>query len=312
MPIRRKKVQPIHLYILLAPLLVGLLLPWLNRLIPDTLHHFKWVIDLLVHWQWLFSLGAFFIVVLLIRRTKVYLIGLLLIPLPFFSASTPLDSTKANKQGLKIASANIYFESNSTAQLHSWLEQEKPDVVLLLELAPHHAAQIKQWQDYPYQHLAPDYSPFGLGIISRLPLKNIEVIELPNYTPYIKAQSQYQNKTVQFIAYHPMPPITADYLQLRDQSIKNLVIDSQNTKLPTLIIGDFNSTPWSSSFHDLQKLGWRRVMSLVPTWPTWGHKLIGIPIDQIVVSPDWQHISNKVGGSISSDHFPIVAEVRLQ
>lgn len=312
MPIRRKPTQPYHLYILLLPLLIGVFLPWLNRFIPDNFHHFKWAIDLLIHWQWLFSLGVFIITLLLARRATIYSIGLLLTFLPFFSASTSLDSTSSHTKGLKIASANIYFESNNADQLHRWLEQEQPDIAVILELAPHHAVQIKQWQDYPYQTLTPDDSPFGLGIISRLPLKNTEVIELANHTPYIKAQTQYQNKAIQLVAYHPMPPISADYLQLREQSIKNLVMEYNTTKLPTLIIGDFNATPWTHSFHDLQNMGWKRVMCLTPTWPSWGYKVLGIPIDQILASSEWQRIHNKVGNNIGSDHFPIVAELTFK
>lgn len=271
----------------------------------------QWGIDLLLHWQWLYSALLILVSIYIMLRTRQVFAPIIVAFFPFVNAPAALKSSTQTPT-LKVASANVYYQSQSISALRQWLDQEKPDIVTLLEFAPQHEAQVKQWADYPYQKLVADQSPFGLAILSHFPLDGNFIATEPNNTSYIRTTVQFNNQTIQIIAYHPVPPLSADYLKLRNESLMDIVSKANSTQLPTLIMGDFNATPWTPVFHELSKLNWHRAMNLTPTWPTWGRKIIGIPIDQVLGSYHWSVVNSKVGTNIGSDHFPIMAELALK
>ena len=55
----------------------------------------------------------------------------------------------------------------------------------------------------------------------------------------------------------------------------------------------------------------RKGYGIQPTWPN-ASRLIGIPIDHILVSAQWDVLSFKVGENIGSDHFPVIVELQIR
>jgi endonuclease/exonuclease/phosphatase (EEP) superfamily protein YafD len=107
-----------------------------------------------------------------------------------------------------VASANVNLHSRNTQALATWLAQEKPDVVVLLEVSPAHAQGLRTLRDYPFQHIVAQDSPFGIAVLSRHPLQQIEVIEDAQGIAHIEAQLQWHGQPIGIIALHPMPPLS--------------------------------------------------------------------------------------------------------
>ena len=85
---------------------------------------------------------------------------------------------------LRLVSANLQ-QSDDAAALRAWLDAQPADLVLLQEVTPALARQLASWQDYPHRVLAPEDSPFGLALLSRLPLEGGRVLRDSDAIPRI-------------------------------------------------------------------------------------------------------------------------------
>jgi endonuclease/exonuclease/phosphatase (EEP) superfamily protein YafD len=288
--------------------LFGLLSPWLAHFFGEYNQLF-WLHDLLVHWQWLYALGLIFGVLLLSIKDKRFAVLLVFLAIPFLSASPSLASGESAKT-LIIASANVHVSTKDITQLREWLAAQNPQVVVLLEVSTELGKQLPSLEEYPHQIVEAHDSPFGIALLSQLPILKSEIINNMDDIAHIEADIDFDGKPISVYAFHPMPPIDADYHQSRNAQLSAMATKIQTRKIPAIIAGDFNATPWSSAFRSLNKAGLKRT-NLSPTWPNWGYKIIGIPIDHIVASKQWRLNDSQVGKSIGSDHFPVIAKLSL-
>ena len=208
-----------------------------------------------------------------------------------------------------VASANVHLDSRNTQGLATWLAQEKPDVVVLLEVSPAYAQGLRTLRDYPFQHIVAQDSPFGIAVLSRHPLQQIEVIEDAQGIAHIEAQLQWLGQPIGIIALHPMPPLSPQYHSVRNAKLAALAKQAAASAIPTVLAGDLNATPWSSAFSGLAQLGLRRASGLAATWPAVLQGVLGLPIDHVLVTQHWAVVARQVGPQLGSDHLPVL--VRL-
>jgi endonuclease/exonuclease/phosphatase (EEP) superfamily protein YafD len=288
--------------------IIGLLSPWLAQLFSHY-NRFFWAFDLVAHWQWLYAIGLFFCVFLLLKKDKKFGLLLIFFCLPFLSSSPSLATGNSAKT-LTIASANVHVSTTNIAQLREWLATQNPQVVVLLEVSNVLGKQLASLKEYPYQIVEADDSPFGIALLSKLPFLKSKTINNLDGIVHIEADVDFGGKPISVYAFHPMPPLNPHYHQSRDEQLTAIATKIKARQLPAIIAGDFNATPWSSAFRSLSTHGLKRT-NLSPTWPNWGYKIIGIPIDHIVASEQWRLSDSQVGKAIGSDHFPVIAKLLL-
>lgn len=298
-----------RVYTLALLCLFGLLLPLLSNLLADSTGTLAWLIDLASHWQWLFLLGLVVFTGLAYWGDKRWAVLLLALPLPWLTASAPAPTGEPQAATFSVASANVNLHSRNTQALATWLAQEKPDVVVLLEVSPAYAAGLRTLREYPFQRIVAQDSPFGIAVLSRHPLQQVEVIEDAQGIAHIEAQLQWRGLPVGIIALHPMPPLSPRYHRVRNAKLTALAKQAASSAIPTVLAGDLNATPWSSAFSGLAQLGLRRASGLAATWPAVLQGVLGLPIDQILVSQHWAVVARQVGPQLGSDHLPVL--VRL-
>ena len=300
----------LHRYLwLLAPAsLLGLVLPLLNAPLAGAHCTLSWLLDLASHWQWLFLAGLLLVALLGVWRDWRWLLPLLAVPLPWLTAAPELPTDTGGSE-LRVASANVYLSSTDIAPLAAWLEQAQPDLLILLEVSPQYASALQQLPGYPHRLLHPDSSPFGIALLSRLPLSHTQVNEDDQGIAHLRAQLRHDGCSIGLSAFHPMPPLSPDYHARRDTLLREL-LQSHGTQ-PALLAGDLNATPWSSAFAGLDQLGWRRASGLAPTWPSLGAGLMGIPIDHVLATRHWRLLGHERGPDIGSDHLPVLARLSL-
>lgn len=298
-----------RVYTLALLCLLGLLLPLLSHLLADSAGTLAWLIDLASHWQWLFLLGLVVFAGLACCRDKRWAVLLLALPLPWLTASAPAPTGEPQVQLFAVASANVHLDSRNTQGLATWLAQEKPDVVVLLEVSPAYAQGLRTLRDYPSQHIVAQDSPFGIAVLSRHPLQQIEVIEDAQGIAHIEAQLQWHGQPIGIIALHPMPPLSPQYHNVRNAKLAALAKQAAASTIPTILAGDLNATPWSSAFSGLAQLGLRRASGLAATWPAVLQGVLGLPIDHVLVTQHWAVVARQVGPELGSDHLPVL--VRL-
>ena len=272
---------------------------------------FFWLIDLAAHWQWLYLLvGALAAVVLLVRRQWMFaLVGCSAIAFGWFSASPAADSaTLGIDPILTVVSANIHVDNNDLEALHRWVKHLHADIVVIQEVSPPAAEKLESWHDYPHRQISPDYGPFGMAVLSRLPFAEVEAIESQGQTLRYRAVLLWGGKPMALSAIHPMPPISSDFHDRRAEMFAEEAGRLGVLDIPGMIVGDLNATPWSTAMRVLDSAGLRRATSLSPSWPA---VLPAIPVDHVVVSRDWRVVRSGVGPDVGSDHRPVFAVVIL-
>jgi endonuclease/exonuclease/phosphatase (EEP) superfamily protein YafD len=289
----------------------GLMIPPVSALLPqDSGGIALWLLDLACHWQWLFAAGLVASVLASALALRRWLILLPCAALPLFDASPMLPEAPAGAETFVVASANVLWTNTDLQPLLRWIAAEQPDVVVLLEVAPAHAAALAGLAGYPHRHVVASEDPFGIALLSRHPLQRPLTVRDSQGLPHIEAQAAWQGRRVNLLAVHPMPPLSAHFHAERNAKLARWASSATASGLPAIIAGDLNATPWSTAFNDLDALGMRRATGLAPTWPTLLQGASGIPIDHVLANHHWARIASARGPDLGSDHLPVIARLR--
>lgn len=294
---------------LLLPCGIGLLLPLVGRALMPSAGPLAWVIDLAAHWQWLYA--ALWLLLCLTAAVQAPH-WLLLLPfslLPLATTSTALPKHDKGAPALVVVAANVHVGNRNPAPLVAWLKQQPADLVILSELSEPYAKALSLalGDDYPYRELHPKNSPFGIGIVSQLPLRDAVLTDDSDGVRRLTVEVTAGDQSARIVAAHPMPPLAPEWHRKRDQLLSTIV--QQTGGMPTVVAGDLNATPWSTALLAAERTGLRRTTSLAPTWPRSGRGVIGIPIDHILATPHWQRGNSGRGPDIGSDHYPVFASL---
>ncbi len=297
-----------YLCLLTSACLFGLLLPLLSNRLGGVSGPLPWLLDLIVHWQWLFLAGLLLAALTGAWKNRRWLLPLLATPLPWLTAAPALPTGTGGAE-LRVASANVHVSSSDIAPLAAWLRQTQPDLLVLLEVSPQYARALEQLPGYAYRLIHADSSPFGIALLSRLPLTHSAMVTDDQGIPHLRATLRLDGCTIGMTAFHPMPPLSPDFHASRDARLREL-LEHSGTQ-PALLAGDLNATPWSSAFAGLDTLGWRRASGLAPTWPSMGAGVMGIPIDHVLATRHWHLLDQEHGPQIDSDHLPVLVRLGL-
>lgn len=281
-----------------------------------------WFLELFVHFRVHFAAAAALLTVAFfaIRGLTGGLLSLLCLtlnglPILSFFAQPPPDIDTENEP-LKIAAANINnTDGTNSEKVAAFIREEKPDVLLLIELTAPMLQELQSVlnQGYPHRYALPRADYFGIGVFSRHRLRDHELLDLGYLdVPAISVRIVTGRTSLRLVGVHldwPVTPVTAAG---RNTQLDNLSQRLKDVEEPLILIGDFNTTRWSSRFDELQAatglrdtatgFGWQ------PTWPAFLPKL-GIAIDHSLVSPALQVRSHRLGSDIGSDHYPLIVEI---
>lgn len=113
------------------------------------------------------------------------------------------------------------------------------------------------------------------------------------------------------VAGHLVPPLSQGMREARDQAIE-AAVDLRSLSGPTVIVGDFNATPYAEAFDGAMLAGLRRARCGGPFVSTWrsANPLLGLHIDHAFVSVGVRLLSCQVGRWNRSDHAPLVVRVQ--
>lgn len=218
---------------------------------------------------------------------------------------------------VRVASANVQVDSPSPQQVVAFARDAGPDLLMLVE------TQTSRWRPVLtdlaalYPHQAPAGWRDGASVIlfSRYPIVAQEVVRPPEgRRPYLKAQVEIAGRRVTVLGVHPASPSPG---APQDSHIRNRALDHITRKVweanrSAVVMGDFNTSPWSPHFRDLIAAtdlrnaadghGW------IGTWPRWLWPA-QIPIDHVLVAGPIAVTDVERGASTGSDHYPVVADL---
>ena len=269
--------------------------------------------------QIMLALVAISITSVMVRR---YRLAVLLASLALMATSGTLSMyyptaqpTTASRT-LKIMSFNVLVTNRNYQSVIGEIVKHTPDVVTILEYSRKWDNElIELRQTYPYVACEPRQHGFGVAIFSKYPLSDIQIYKLPAINidnPFLSAVVSFDEQSIRLAAVHAYSPTSKARLSFRNQQFRKVAQLLGNAEIPTVVVGDFNCTPWSPFLKDFQAttgLGdSRRGFGNQATWPTQS-PFLRIPIDHAFVSPDVCVHDRFVGGATGSDHLPIILEI---
>ena len=293
--------------------------PILRFISLNGLEDVQWALELAAHWQWVYLVvGITCLAVLVIAKRAWWpLIPSLVLGVSFFVQSGTLDrSTEplGAKPVLQVATANLNFDTMDFTAVVGWLTSgDAPDVVFLQEftgLAQQALQSPEVAQRYPHRVEVPQPDQFGLAILSRYPLSEVQKVEPADMqaTLRLRATMNWAGGTARVSAIHPMPPLNATYAQLRDQALLEEAQHLSQSGGLALMAGDFNTTPWAKGMFAIDSQ-LKRANGLAGSWPNAFGRLSVLPLDHVLASSGWQLVDSGHGPDVGSDHRPVV--VRL-
>jgi endonuclease/exonuclease/phosphatase (EEP) superfamily protein YafD len=213
---------------------------------------------------------------------------------------------------IRVLNANVRASNTNSAGLIALVTAVEPDVIAVLEFTEHFADTLRVLDDaYPHQVLVPESSNFGIAVYSRWPFANAEVFDLDGFAA-IDAQIVNDRGAWHLIAAHCMPPIGADLAALRNRQLEQLAEYVGAVTAPHIVVGDLNLAPFSPYFADfIATTGLSNALrgnGPSFTWPSFFPPL-GIPIDYVLTSAEFQATDYLRGDDIGSDHLPVIVDV---
>lgn len=231
----------------------------------------------------------------------------------------PISTSTTASQTLKIMSFNVLVINRNYQAVIDEVAKHDPDVVTIIEYSKKWDAELKGLQEtYPYSISNPRPHGFGVAIFSKYPLSDVQERQLPAINidnPFLSAVVSFDEQTIRLAAVHAYSPTSRARMSFRNQQFTKVAELLGDLDMPTVVVGDFNCTPWSPYLKDFQaQTGLRdsrRGFGNQATWPTqW--KIFRIPIDHAFVSPEICVHDRYVGNATGSDHLPIIVEVSTE
>lgn len=217
---------------------------------------------------------------------------------------------------MRLLLANVLRQNQAYDQMLALARASQADLMALVEADQawlEAMAPIRE--QYPYQHAALRDDNYGLVLLSRRPLSECETLTLTEKgAPSLAAQVNMGEREVHLIVTHPPPPKRNSEMTARNEQMARLAEVVRARSGALILCGDFNTTPWSRPFREMEHAGGlldsTRGFGLQATWPAEG-RLLRVPIDHCLVSAELHVVSRKIGPKIGSDHLPLIIDFRF-
>lgn len=302
------------LFIILSSIAIFTLLP---TLFPNI-----WWIDLMSHFRVQYLIVLFLLLILFIgfQRKKAPIIILILLFIwnakqvfPLY-ISPKLVSEKSNER-ISILSINLLSSNTSFKMVLELIKEKDPDILVFLELTPKWDEELRSiYQLYPYRAKEVRVDNFGIGMLSKTKMETSVTYFENNIKPSIIGDFHHSEEAVTIIATHPVPPINSFTFELRNAQLKDLASRRASFSDNFILIGDLNTSSFSSHFKDLLAKGElrdsRNGFGIGTTWPADFYPL-RTTLDHCLVSENLNVFSQSPQRNIGSDHLPIFLEIGL-
>ena len=238
--------------------------------------------------------------------------------LTFSKFHTPSEVDCSPDACLTVITANVFMQPRAMARLGALAEQEQADLVAINETSPKFDGEDFSAHFPAFDRLRAGSNAASathelrkLTLLSRKPVKQLGNVA-PDQTAgrgLMFADLAGDWGGTRIVITHPLIPVTSSWTQARN-NLLSIAGDTAKTADKFILMGDFNTTPWSAAFRDLpgKRAGDPRFSA---TWPTF-FPVMGISIDHILASDNLELVEFKVLESVGSDHYPLMAKFRLK
>jgi endonuclease/exonuclease/phosphatase (EEP) superfamily protein YafD len=154
---------------------------------------------------------------------------------------------------VKVLFANVESTNRNVAELIGLVRGETPDVVIIQEATERWIEHLHVIEErFPYAKALPSSRGDGIALYSRLPVERFEVMDLGSERrPGLLAQLHRGGGALSVVTVHPRTPLRRPSFRLRNEQLRDAASVVQAWPGPTILVGDFNTSPWSPYYAQL-------------------------------------------------------------
>lgn len=281
--------------------------------------------ELVSHFRFLYFLITLVLVVpVAFLRKKAIVISwiflLVMTILPMMPLILQVDHTliSPTAERIKILQLNLWGGKNSNREgVLENVRKFDADILVFSEITP-------PWEKFfdtelgAYGFRSVETRFGGIAVYSKFPLTATRVIYYGEvHRPRIETVVNLKHKQFLLIAAHTLIP---KYMSARNGEMAEIAADAAKSKIPVVLAGDLNCSPWSFYFARLQRDG--KLVDTEPgfglqcSWPTAILERFRtapfIPIDHFLVSDHFNVVNRQLGTRDGSDHLPVFVDLTLK
>lgn len=228
-----------------------------------------------------------------------------------------LPSLGSTPEGIRVMTYNLWIDNPKMDAIEQSIRQENPDLLFLSEVSQSMMEELRSHLNYPHSYRT---TGGNNALFSRYPILGAKTddfgVTAKGRTLNLVAKLQIENDTVTLIGVHPPVPVLHKFFHIRNQQLDTLIQATRELDGKLIILGDFNTTPWSPYFQRLAR--WSQLQNAgfgQGIWATWYFnqtlktRYIKIPIDHILTR-GFEPLSTWTGKTGGSDHKPLITVLK--
>ncbi|MBX9668337.1 MAG: endonuclease/exonuclease/phosphatase family protein [Candidatus Obscuribacterales bacterium] len=224
---------------------------------------------------------------------------------------------------MRVLQINLNNRNFHHTAVIDYINATKPDLLLLSEVTPIWGSALdKGLGNFRKVAVIARVDTYGIAVYTTS-IDNISTVI--NYFgstghPSITSNFMYAGQPIALVFTHLQGPIKEHWFKLHSEEIPDLSQKLAKIRVPLILCGDMNCTPWTYLLSDLQancrlrdssagfgpQLSWPTFMSFrnVPTTPL-------LPIDHCFISKEFSVLNRSIGPNVGSDHLPVLVELGI-
>ena len=228
------------------------------------------------------------------------------------SLSAGPELRRATDRQFSLLAANVKKSNRDYGKLIALAEARTPDIFLAIETDQDWIDALHEGLGKNYEHRidVPLENGYGLCVMSRLPLSEVEVREkVTKDVPSIRVRVHLPvGEDFRLYVVHPEPPVIDHDTKGRDSEIALVGMEASDDPLPAVVSGDLNDVAWSTTTRRFQRLsglldprvgrGMYNTFSATMPWMRW-------PLDHLFHDPQFRFLEMDRLDKVGSDHFPM-------
>ncbi len=239
---------------------------------------------------------------------------------PFWQEPDVVSTKGANVESVKILQYNVGRNNDRVNDMARWItsNSENADIVVLFEITDtwQIALERVKWS-YPYHITKEVRGNRRIVVLSKLLIDELEVMDLAYGESGVVIRGATTNFEIPFVMYsiHPAPPLSPAAAKRRNAVLKEAGERIEKEAFGhKILVGDLNVTHFSPVFEQLMKDSKlydtnQGIDYYEGTWPSFLPRILGIPIDNMLVSKWIKTEKKQLGPAMGSDHRPVITNL---
>lgn len=194
-----------------------------------------------------------------------------------------------------------------------WIDQVDADVVILLDSTNAFIDLEELVEPYKPQNDLPADRSFGITVLTKESVETELIRASEIRDTFVRVEASIGDQPVVIYAVKSRPASNASDSDLRDEYLAEIGRMARRETDPTVIVGDFQATPWSHAFQDLKtSADFENSMDgfgLQTTWPADRWAFFRIPVDHLLHTSELTTIDRYLGPAFGVDHRPLVVKL---